>query len=80
MLNRSQLYALLLARKHSGNLFSAVPRDLISLIGSYSESPHSDISTLLQHIAYGDLTSAKAMLDVNPRLVLQAGMLKHPQV
>ena len=78
MLNRSQLYALLLARKHSGNLFSVVPRDLISLIGSYCESPRSEISTLLLHIAYGHLLCAKAMLELNPRLVLQAGNVETP--
>ena len=78
MLTRSQLYTLLLARKHRGNLFSPLPRDLISLIGSYSENPESEISTLLHHIAYGNLASAKAMLDVKPRLVLQAGNVVTP--
>jgi hypothetical protein len=78
MLNRSQLYALLLARKHSGNLFSAVPRDLIALIGSYCENPRSDISTLLYHIANAHLLCAEAMLELNPRLVLQAGNVVTP--
>jgi hypothetical protein len=78
MLNRSQLYTLLLARKHRGNLFSPLPRDLISLIGSCSENPQSEISTLLHHIAFGSLASAKAMLDVTPRLVLQAGNVVTP--
>ena len=78
MLNRSQLYTLLLARKHNGNLFSSMPRDLISLIGNVSENPQSDISTLLHYIAYGDLASANIMLNMNPRLVLQAGNVVTP--
>ena len=72
MLNRSQLYTLLLLRKHNGNLFSSMPRDVISIIGSYSKTRRVS-SMLLHYIAYGDLGLAKFMLKVNPRLVLQAG-------
>jgi hypothetical protein len=41
-------------------------------------SPDSEIARLLRHIAYGDLQAAKAMLKVNPRLVLQASHVETP--
>ena len=50
----------------------------IVTIGSATFNAQSDIANLLRHIAYGDLVAAKAMLETNPRLVLQAGRTETP--
>jgi hypothetical protein len=81
MLTREQLHAFLCMRKRKDTLFSAMPRDVIHYISQTSMasfSENSEIAKLLHHIAYGDLQSAKAMLEVNPRLVLQAGHTETP--
>jgi hypothetical protein len=81
MLTREQLHAFLCMRKRKNTLFSAMPRDLINYMSQTSManfSENSEIAKLLHHIAYGDLQSAKAMLEVNPRLVLQAGHTETP--
>jgi hypothetical protein len=77
MLNRSQIYTLLMMRKRGGNIFSALPRDLIGYIGGVYDND-DQIATLIHHIAYGNLTAAKAMLDANPRLVLQSAHTQTP--
>ena len=43
-----------------------------------SHGADCEIATLLHHIAYGDLQAAHAMLELNPRLVLQAGNVETP--
>jgi len=81
MLTREQLHTFLCMRKLKATLFSAVPRDLFPYMGQASManfSKDSEIAKLLHHIAYGDLQSAKIMLEVNPGLVLQAGHVETP--
>jgi hypothetical protein len=81
MLTREQLHAFLCMRKKGVTFFSTLPRDIIPYmrqvaIGVFN--PDSEIAILLHHIAFGDLQSAKAMLKVNPRLVLQASHVETP--
>jgi hypothetical protein len=79
MLTREQLHALLCLKKRNLTFFSTLPRDLIRYMTQTSiDSPDSEIVKLLHDIAYGDLQSAKDMLEVNPRLVLQASHVVTP--
>lgn len=74
MLNHSQIKLLLLFKKREGNLFCKLPIELIrkELI-EHSQDPHSDFAKTLNHVARGEMQAAKAMLDKNPRFVLQSG-------
>ena len=78
MLNRSQIYTLLMLRKRGNNIFAALPRDLVRYIGGAYDNADIEIAALLHHIAYGNLAEAKAMLDKNPRLVLQSAHTETP--
>jgi hypothetical protein len=78
MLNRSQIYTLLMLRKRGGNIFAALPKDLVPTVGGVYDSADVEIATLLHYIAYGNLAEAKKMLDANPRLVLQSAHTETP--
>jgi hypothetical protein len=81
MLNRSQLITLFGLSKREKNTFYRWSRDMrqyIANIDSANFDLKSDIAMLLHHIAYGNLVAAKAMLETNPRLVLQAGHVETP--
>lgn len=78
MLGRTEFYTLEVLRKHGGNIFSSLPRDLSHYLSNVCYSPNSDIATLLHFIAYGTLPNVKAMLDANPKLVLDAGDVMTP--
>jgi hypothetical protein len=81
MLTREQLHAFLCMRKHRRTIWSAHDTRLIPYICQVSMAnfnPDSEIAKLLGCIAYGDLQSAKDMLEVNPRLVLQTGHVVTP--
>jgi hypothetical protein len=82
MLTREQLHAFLCMRNRKGTLFFSWQKDLIFYMGEVSThgafNKDSGIAVLLHHIVYGDLQSAKAMLELNPRLVLQAGHVVTP--
>jgi hypothetical protein len=75
MLNRSQIYTMIAIRNRPGSVFNPqgtayrLPIDV---------DPNSDITKLLHHIAFGDLAATKAMLDANPRLVLQSAHTETP--
>ena len=78
MLTRSQIRALLLLRRHGGNIFAVLPRDLMGYIAGLDNGSDSEIARLLHHIAYGDLQAAKHMLDANARLIMEAGHVETP--
>ena len=81
MLTREQLHAFLCMRKHRRTIWSAHDKQLIHYMGEVSMasfSPDSDISRLLHYIAYGNLQFAQAMLQENPRLVLQTSHVETP--
>ena len=81
MLNRSQLITLFgLNRRNNTplNRWSNDIRQFIVKTSSATFHPQSDIAKLLRHIACGNLVAAKAMLEVDPRLVLQAGCTETP--
>ena len=81
MLSRSQLITLFGLNKRSQNPLNRWTKDMRKFIVQTSSAtfePQSDIAKLLRHIAYGNLLAAKAMLDADPRLVLQAGYTETP--
>jgi hypothetical protein len=81
MLTREQLHAFLCMRKHRRTIWSAHDKQLIHYMGEISManfSPDSEISRLLHYIAYGNLKLAQAMLEENPRLVLQRSHIETP--
>ena len=81
MLTREQHFAFACMKKLRVTLFSALPRDVIRYMGEASAAAfntNSDIAKLLGHITYGNLQSVQAMLEINPRLVLQAGNVQTP--
>jgi hypothetical protein len=74
---REQMYALLMFRNRENNIFSALPPEYFyyGLIG-VEQNPNSDIAIALRLAADGEERAIKeliAMLDRNPRLLLQAG-------
>ena len=73
MLNRSQIYTLLILRNREDTIFSQLPIELIREISEFGQNPNSEFATTLKHVARGELEEAKAMLDQNPRFVLQSG-------
>jgi hypothetical protein len=81
MLNRSQLITLFGLNRRNKTWLNRWPNDMRQFIvktSSATFNPQSDIARLLRHIAYGNLVAAKAMLEADPRLVLQAGDTETP--
>ena len=81
MITRDQIYTMLMMKKRSDTLFSALPLDLIKQISDYGQNPNSDIATALKHAAYArqeDVEALLGMLDENPGLLLQAGNVQTP--
>jgi hypothetical protein len=72
MLIRSQVSSLIKGRYDRNSLFYQLPIELIKHI-KYLPTPDQDFLNALEDAAYGRLDALKAKLDVNPRLVLQAG-------
>ena len=66
MLNRNQIYTMLMLREREGNIFSELPHDVIRVI-SDSPTPDSDVETLLEHVAFGKEVEAEALIKANPR-------------
>ena len=73
MLNRSQIHTMLMLRNREDNIFGKLPIELIREISEFGQNPNSEFATTLKHVARGELEEAKAMLDQNPRFVLQSG-------
>lgn len=74
-LTREQVYAMLLLRKRD-NIFSVLPDELICYISDCDQDPNSEIAKALRLAVDGEekaLIELVAMLDKNPRLLLQAG-------
>lgn len=79
MLNRSPLLALsILKKRKETNFFTYLPKDILHQISQFIEAPNSDFAAALHHVAYGELDKAKALLDMNPRLVFFAGTAVTP--
>ena len=86
MLNRSQIETLIAIRNRPGSPFNPhgtayrLPMDVIKQIANVGFDPdsESDIAKLLRHIAYGDLASAKIMLDANRSLIGKASHVQTP--
>jgi hypothetical protein len=86
MLNRSQIETLIAIRNRPGSPFNPhgttyrLPIDVIKQIANVGFDPdsESDIAKLLHHIAYGDLASAKIMLDANRSLIGKASHVQTP--
>ena len=86
MINRPQIETLIAIRNRPGSPFNPhgtdyrLPVDVIKQIANVGldPDPNSDIATLLHHIAYSDLASAKAILDVNPSLIGKASHVQTP--
>jgi hypothetical protein len=83
MLTREQVYTMLMMRNREGNLFSTLPPERLNDILNFAddEDPNSDIAIALKHVAEGkkeNVTALIAMLEENPRLVLQAGNVMLP--
>ncbi|HDV5785708.1 TPA: hypothetical protein RJD83_002686 [Legionella pneumophila] len=81
MITRDQIYTMLMMRKRNGSFFSALPIELIQEISDYGQDPNSAIATALHHAAYArkeDVDALLALLDINPRLLLQAGNVQTP--
>lgn len=77
MLIRSQVINMIKGRYDSGSLFSQLPPEIIRRI-KYSPIPDQDFLDALKHTADGTLEELRAKLDVNPRLLLQAGSVVTP--
>lgn len=81
MLNRSQIYTLLMLRNRGDNIFSTLPVELIREISEFGQNPESSIAKALYHAAYAqehDIKILTNMLDRNPRLLLGAGNVITP--
>ena len=81
MITREQMYTMLMMNKRSGTFFSALPIELIQEISDFNQNTNSEIATALKHAAYArqeDVKALLAMLDKNPRLLLQAGNVQTP--
>jgi len=87
-----QLRFVLLAHKHENNFFGNLPDDMIGVIADHmianandywrsEEDPGSEIAQALHYAAYArqeDVEALLAMLEKNPRLLLQAGNVITP--
>jgi hypothetical protein len=78
MLNRSQIYTLLILRNRGNNIFSGLDNELICHISDFGQDENNSAATLLHQVAYGNEKNVKAMLDANPRLVLAASNVVTP--
>jgi hypothetical protein len=84
MLTREQIYTMIAIRNRPGSVFNPygtsyrLPIDIIKKISEFAVDPNGDIAILMHNIAYGNFAAAKAMLDANPRLVLQAANVTTP--
>jgi hypothetical protein len=72
-LSREQLYSLIAGFKNIG-----MATDMIHPMVEATLNYDADFEEVLQAVAYGDLDTVRAMLDDNPRLVLQAGTVVTP--
>ena len=76
MLTREQVYTMLMLRNRENNILSVLPDELICQISDFGQDPDSEIAKALRLAADGmekALNELAAMLDKNPRLLLQAG-------
>lgn len=84
MITRDQMHTLAKARyPQSGiNFFSKLPLDLVlAICDNYEKEIESDIAKALHYAAYArkeDVEALLAMLDADPKLLLQAGNVKTP--
>ncbi|MFU7598281.1 hypothetical protein ACM9VS_05550 [Legionella pneumophila] len=81
MITREQIYTMLMMNNRRDTLFSALPIELIKEISDYGQNPNSEIAIALNHAAYAqkeDVEALLALLDKNPRLLLQAGNVQTP--
>lgn len=81
MLTKRQVYTMLVLRRRENNIFSVLPEEIIDYIGQVSQDPNSDIAKALHHAAYAsqeDVNALIAMLEKNPRLLLEAGNVVTP--
>lgn len=80
MFSRDQLKTFLLIRKRQGTfLFNTrLPKPLIHIISTINYKPNSEIAQLLHSVAHGDFKSVKCILEINPRLLLEAGDVTDP--
>lgn len=77
MLIRSQVLNMIKGRYDSGSLFSQLPPEIIRRI-KYSPTPDQDFLGALKDTADGKLEELRAKLEMNPRLLLQAGSVVTP--
>lgn len=76
VVSREHMYIMLMLRKREGNIFSGLPRDVFFCLMNVEQYPNSDIAIALRLAADGEeqaINELTAMLDCNPRLLLQAG-------
>jgi hypothetical protein len=80
MFSHSQHTTMSLMRNRHGTLFSLLPRDVMKYISRLTDAGYdeSDIAKLLHVVAYGNPAAVIAMLDKNPRLLLEAGNVRDP--
>lgn len=81
MITRDQIKIMLMMRNRGNTVFSNFPEELLQEISEYGQAPKSEIATALHHAAYArqeDVDALLAMLDKNPRLLLQAGNVQTP--
>jgi hypothetical protein len=71
MLNRSQIYTLLMLRNHAlkysndiaYSMFSQLPIDVIREISEFGQNPGSDFDQAFKYVARGELSAAEIILD-----------------
>lgn len=81
LLSHTQIAELYDLRNDSTSRFSMFGRDVIQAITNATDAafdPASDIAKLLHEVAYGNPAAVIAMLDKNPRLLLEAGNVMDP--
>lgn len=85
MPNGPKIYSLLKeGKKNQGSPFFSLPKELIeeiTLHSYYNQSPESDIAMALHYAAYAreeEVAKLVALLEKNPRLLLEAGDVKTP--
>ncbi|MCL5272685.1 MAG: hypothetical protein M1486_05205 [Gammaproteobacteria bacterium] len=81
MITRDQIKIMLMMRNRGNNVFSNRSEERREEISDYGQDPNSEIATALHHAAYArqeDVDALLALLDKNPRLLLQAGNVQTP--